>query len=45
MGDEGRCESCSQPIQAGELVQTCGDDEEDRVVVHAGRCPRERRDE
>ena len=44
-GDEGRCESCSLPIQAGELVQTWGDEEEDRVVVHAGRCPKERADE
>src|SRR5262249_25796031 len=44
IGNEGRCDSCSQPIQAGELVQTGGDDEEDRVVVHAGRCPKEQGD-
>ena len=45
IGNEGRCDACSQPIEAGELVQACGDDSEDRVVVHAGRCPRERRNE
>jgi hypothetical protein len=45
-GNEGRCDSCSQPIQAGDLVHAWGDDhDDDRVVVHAGRCPRERGDE
>ena len=37
-GTEGRCESCSQPIRAGELVYAYeGDD--DAVTVHAGPCP------
>jgi hypothetical protein len=42
-GDEGECESCSQPIRAGELVQVCGGDD-DRMVIHAARCPRGRSD-
>jgi hypothetical protein len=33
-GAEGRCESCSRPIQAGELVYAYED-----VTVHAGPCP------
>jgi hypothetical protein len=39
-GGEGRCHSCSQPIQAGELVHMSDDHDGDRLVVHAGRCPR-----
>lgn len=39
IGAEGRCESCSRPVRAGELI--CIEDEgtEDRVVLHAGPCP------
>jgi len=43
-GGEGRCDSCSQPIQAGELVHLSDDHDGERLVVHAGRCPRGRSD-
>lgn len=41
-GAEGRCESCSQPVRAGEPIVIDDADTEDRVVLHAGPCPAER---
>jgi hypothetical protein len=36
--DEGRCESCSRPVRAGERVIVEDEGTEDRVVLHA-ECP------
>lgn len=38
-GDEGRCESCSLPVLAGEPIAIHDEGTEDRVVLHAGPCP------
>jgi hypothetical protein len=43
-GDEGRCESCSVPIQRGEPIVIEDAATDDRVVLHAGPCPSERND-
>ncbi len=42
-GTEGRCESCSLPVRAGEAIVVEDEGGEDRVVLHAGRCPGEER--
>jgi hypothetical protein len=44
-GGEGRCESCSGPIAAGELVHVIDDGAGECIVVHAGLCRGERRDD
>jgi hypothetical protein len=41
IGNEGRCESCSLPVKAGDLVHIVDDGGGERVVVHAGPCPSE----
>jgi len=38
-GTEGRCESCSQLVRAGEPIVIDDAETEDRVVLHAGPCP------
>jgi len=38
IGTEGRCEGCSRPIIAGELVYVIEDGGGDLVVVHAASC-------
>lgn len=41
-GTEGRCESCSRPVRAGEQIVIEDVGTEDQVVLHAGPCLGER---
>jgi hypothetical protein len=38
-GTEGRCESCSAEVRGGEPIVVEDEGTEDRVVLHAGKCP------